>query len=32
VVVYNRADSGTDGLRFFKERLGFGPMEVEWLS
>lgn len=31
VVVYNRWDSGTDGLRFFKERLGFQPMQVEWL-
>lgn len=31
LVVYNRWDSGTDGLRFFKERLGFGPVEVEWL-
>lgn len=30
-VVYNRHDSGTDGLRWFKERLGFRPMEVEWL-
>ena len=29
-VVYNRHDSGTDGLRWFKERLGFGPAEVEW--
>ena len=31
LVVYNRHDSGTDGLRFFKERLGFQPMPVEWL-
>lgn len=31
-VVYNRHDSGTDGLRWFKERLGFRPMAVEWLS
>lgn len=31
LVVYNRWDSGTDGLRFFKERLGFGPMDVVWL-
>lgn len=30
-VVYNRHDSGTDGLRFFKERLGFSEMEVAWL-
>jgi len=29
-LVYNRHDSGTDGLRFFKERLGFRPVEVEW--
>lgn len=29
-VVYNRHDSGTDGLRFFKERLGFRPAHVEW--
>lgn len=28
--VYNRHDSGTDGLRYFKEKLGFAPMEVEW--
>lgn len=31
LVVYNRHDSGTDGLRFFKERLGFQEMPVEWL-
>jgi hypothetical protein len=31
VVVYNRHDSGTDGLRFFKERLGFREEHVEWL-
>jgi hypothetical protein len=30
-VVYNRHDSGTDGLRWFKERLGFVESEVEWL-
>lgn len=29
--VYNRHDSGTDGLRFFKERLGFAAREVAWL-
>ena len=29
-MVYNRHDSGTDGLRFFKERLGFRPAHVEW--
>lgn len=31
LVVYNRHDSGTDGLRWFKERLGFQEMAVEWL-
>ena len=31
VCVYNRHDSGTDGLRFFKERLGFEEQEVAWL-
>jgi len=30
-VVYNRHDSGTDGLRFFKERLGFEETTVQWL-
>lgn len=30
VCVYNRWDSGTEGLRFFKERLGFEPARVEW--
>jgi len=29
-LVYNRHDSGTDGLRYFKERLGFRPSRVEW--
>lgn len=29
--VYNRHDSGTDGLRYFKERLGFQEAAVEWL-
>lgn len=28
--VYNRADSGTDGLKWFKERLGFVPAQVRW--
>jgi hypothetical protein len=27
---YNRHDSGTDGLRFFKERCGFQPARVRW--
>lgn len=31
MLVYNLHDSGTDGLRFFKERLGLAPTEVEWL-
>ena len=31
VFLYNRHDSGQDGLRFFKERCGFEPMQVEWL-
>jgi hypothetical protein len=28
--VYNRHDSGTDGLRYFKAKLGFEPKAVEW--
>lgn len=28
--VYNRHDSGTDGLRYFKSKLGFERAEVEW--
>lgn len=31
VVVYNRADSGTDGLRYFKSKLGLTSSAVEWL-
>lgn len=31
MMVYNRHDSGTDGLRYFKERLGFRESAVEWL-
>jgi len=31
VVVYNRHDSGTDGLRWFKERAGLEEVRVEWL-
>ncbi len=27
---YNRHDSGTDGLRFFKERVGFQPCDIDW--
>lgn len=29
-VVYNRHDSGTDGLRWWKERCGFEERVVEW--
>ena len=29
-VFYNRWDSGTDGLRYFKSKLGFGPERVTW--
>lgn len=28
---YNRFDSGTDGLRFYKTRCGFEEMDVEWV-
>jgi hypothetical protein len=28
--VYNRHDSGLEGLRYFKSKLGFEPTEVEW--
>lgn len=28
---YNRHDSGTDGLRYFKERLGFQAERVAWI-
>jgi hypothetical protein len=31
VFYYNRHDSGQDGLRFFKERLGFSEGSVEWI-
>lgn len=31
VCVYNRWDSGTDGLRFLKARIGFEETAVEWL-
>lgn len=31
-LVFNRHDSGTDGLRFFKERVGFAESPVGWLS
>lgn len=30
LLVYNRYDSGTEGLRFFKDRCGFVPTMVEW--
>jgi hypothetical protein len=29
-VVYNLHSSGTDGLRYWKERCGFSAMEVTW--
>jgi hypothetical protein len=29
-LVYNRYDSGTEGLRFFKDRCGFERTQVEW--
>lgn len=32
LLVYNRWDSGSDGLRFFKARLGFEPGAVEWAA
>ena len=28
--VYNRHDSGTDGLRYYKSKVGFERTEVEW--
>lgn len=28
--MYERHTSGTEGLRFFKERMGFGPHWVDW--
>jgi hypothetical protein len=31
-LVYNRADSGTDGLKFFKARLGFEATPVRWAA
>lgn len=31
VAFYNRHDSGTDGLRFFKDRCGFRPATIEWV-
>lgn len=31
VAFYNLWDSGSDGLRFFKERIGMRPADVEWL-
>lgn len=29
---YNRHDSGTDGLRYYKERVGFRPQRVTWAA
>jgi hypothetical protein len=31
ILYYNRHDSGQEGLRFFKERLGFSEGNVEWV-
>jgi hypothetical protein len=31
ILYYNRHDSGQEGLRFFKERLGFSEGSVEWV-
>ena len=31
VMFYNLHSSGTDGLRFFKERIGLAPADVEWV-
>lgn len=28
---YNRHDSGTDGLRYYKERVGFRAGDIEWM-
>lgn len=28
---YNRFDSGTDGLRYYKERVGFGCCDIDWV-
>ena len=30
VLFYNRYDSGTDGLRFYKDRIGLTEQDVEW--
>lgn len=30
VLYYNRHDSGTEGLRYYKERVGFAAGDVEW--
>jgi hypothetical protein len=31
VLYYNRHDSGTPGLAFYKERIGFHATDIEWL-
>ena len=31
VLFYNRHDSGQEGLRFYKERLGFRATDIEWV-
>lgn len=32
VVMYHRWDNGTDGLRFYKERVGLRETQIEWCS
>ena len=32
VMIYNRWDSGTPGLQWWKERVGFEESPVEWLA
>lgn len=31
VLYYNRYDSGTDGLRFYKDRIGLAETDIEWM-
>jgi hypothetical protein len=32
ILYYNRHDSGQEGLRFYKERVGFREGDVAWLT
>lgn len=32
IIFYNRHDSGTEGLRYFKERCGFLEHDLEWAA